>query len=103
MNNLYSIYFQRPPSENPNTYPAGVRLQDGSFIAGTVEGGSEETLFLSHHRLGLLEIPIDVMESDLNSKLKTESFPASAINGDNVLNTLKMISKLTLKELKDNL
>ena len=52
---------------------------------------------------GVTLIPIDVMESDLNSKLKTESFPASAINGDNVLNTLKMISKLTLKELKDNL
>jgi signal recognition particle receptor subunit beta len=52
---------------------------------------------------GVKLIPIEVMEADLNSKLKTSSFPASAINGDNVLNTLKMISKLTLKELRNSL
>jgi signal recognition particle receptor subunit beta len=52
---------------------------------------------------GVELIPVEVMESDLNSKLKTDSFPASAIKGENVLNTLKMISKLTLKDLKDNL
>jgi signal recognition particle receptor subunit beta len=52
---------------------------------------------LEAHGVSLL--PIDVMEADLNKALKTTSFPASAIEGANVMNTLKTILKLTIKHV----
>jgi signal recognition particle receptor subunit beta len=56
---------------------------------------------LEAHGVSLL--PIDVMEADLNKELKTASFPASAIQGGNVMNTLKTILKLTIKHVHDYL
>jgi len=52
---------------------------------------------LEAHGVSLL--PIDVMEADLNKELKTTSFPASAIVGGNVMNTMKTILKLTIKHV----
>ena len=52
---------------------------------------------LEAHGVSLL--PIDVMEADLNKKLKATSFPASAIQGGNVMNTMKTILKLTIKHV----
>ena len=49
--------------------------------------------------LGVPNLPIDVMEADLNKELKTTSFPASALEGGNVLETLKTILKLTIKHV----
>lgn len=51
---------------------------------------------------GVSLLPIEIMEADLNKVLKTESFPASALEGENVLSTLKTISKLTLRSLKEH-
>jgi signal recognition particle receptor subunit beta len=49
---------------------------------------------------GVSLMPIDVMDADLNKELKTESFPASAIQGDNVINTLRTILKLTITHVQ---
>ncbi len=48
-------------------------------------------------------VPVDVMEKDLNSKLKVASFPASAILGTGVGETLKECLKLTLQHLQKEL
>ena len=45
---------------------------------------------------GVPIMPIDVMEADLNKELKTVSFPASALQGVNVMNTLRKILKFTI-------
>ena len=52
---------------------------------------------------GVPLIPVERMESTLNSKLKVPSFEASARDGTNVGNTLKKIMALTMKSLKDQL
>lgn len=44
---------------------------------------------------------IEEMESQLNSDLNVESFPASAISGFNVLKTVKHIAKETVKSVID--
>jgi hypothetical protein len=44
-------------------------------------------------------LPIDVLEKDLNSMLKVPSFPASAVKGLGVFETLREISKLVVKEV----
>ncbi len=52
------------------------------------------------------EIPllkIDDMEKTLNKKLKVPSFPASAINGENVVPTLKKIISSTMTSLQGEL
>lgn len=46
---------------------------------------------------------IDTMEQTLNKKLQAPSFPASAITGENVVNTMKKIVSLTVVSLKDKL
>jgi signal recognition particle receptor subunit beta len=43
---------------------------------------------------------IEQMERDLNRQLKVPSFPASALNGEGVGETLKECLKLTLKSFK---
>jgi mutual gliding-motility protein MglA len=48
-------------------------------------------------------LPEDVMEQDLNSKLKVPSFTASAVKGTGVWPTLKECMKLTLLELQKEL
>ncbi|MCD4715228.1 MAG: GTPase domain-containing protein [Desulfobacterales bacterium] len=48
-------------------------------------------------------LPEDVLERDLNSKLKAPSFAASAVKGTGVWPTLKECMKLTLLELQKEL
>jgi mutual gliding-motility protein MglA len=42
---------------------------------------------------------MDILEKDLNSMLKVPSFPASALKGNGVFETLREISKLVVKEV----
>lgn len=49
---------------------------------------------------GLPLMPIEMMDRDLNSKLKAPSFPGSALKGTGVGPTLKRCMELTLKHLK---
>jgi hypothetical protein len=42
---------------------------------------------------------MEVMERDLNAQLKVPSFPASAVEGYGVFETLRMISKLVAKDV----
>ena len=44
-------------------------------------------------------LPIDILEKDLNSMLKVPSFPASALKGTGVFETLREISKLVVKDV----
>ncbi len=48
-------------------------------------------------------VPIEVLEQDLNSKLKVPSFPASALRGTGVGDSLKECLKLTLQKLNKEL
>jgi len=52
---------------------------------------------------GMPIVPIDVLERDLNSKLKVPSFPASALRGTGVGDSLKECLKLTLQKLNKEL
>ncbi len=52
---------------------------------------------------GVPIMPVEVMERDLNSKLKIPSLPASAVNGKGVGATLKECLKLTLHHLQEEL
>jgi signal recognition particle receptor subunit beta len=53
---------------------------------------------LAKQGLPLMSVP--QMEKDLNRQLKVPSFPASAINGDGVGQTLKACIKLTLQSMR---
>lgn len=44
-------------------------------------------------------LPIEVLEKDLNSMLKVPSFPASALKGVGVFETLREITKLVVKDV----
>jgi Fe2+ transport system protein B len=44
-------------------------------------------------------LPIEVLEKDLNSMLKVPSFPASAVKGTGIFETLREISKLVVKDV----
>jgi hypothetical protein len=48
-------------------------------------------------------MPIKTMEHDLNRQLKVPSFPASAVKGIGVADTLKACLKVTLKSMKTQL
>ncbi|MDL1956349.1 MAG: GTPase domain-containing protein [Candidatus Desulfofervidus auxilii] len=48
---------------------------------------------------GLVLLDIETLEDDLNKELKAPSFPASAIRGYNVFQTLKQIAKLTISSV----
>ncbi|MDL1969763.1 MAG: gliding motility protein [Candidatus Desulfofervidaceae bacterium] len=48
---------------------------------------------------GLPLLDIKTLESDLNAELKAPSFPASALKGENVFETLKTAAKLTVKSV----
>jgi signal recognition particle receptor subunit beta len=52
---------------------------------------------------GIPLIPTEVMEQDLNTKLKVPSNPASALKGPGVADSLKMIIKLSLIHLNKEL
>ena len=45
-------------------------------------------------------LPVEVLEKDLNTKLRAPSFAASALEGTNVAKTLKEIVVLTIRQLK---
>jgi hypothetical protein len=48
-------------------------------------------------------MPIEMMDRDLNSKLKAPAFPGSALNGVGVGPALKRCMELTLRYLKKEL
>lgn len=50
-----------------------------------------------------LLLPIEVLQRDLNSRLKVPAFMASAINGGNVVATLKKIISLTMISVQNEL
>ena len=52
---------------------------------------------------GIPLLAIDTLERDLNSQLKTPSFPASAVLGNNVVATLKRIISLTVASIRNDL
>jgi hypothetical protein len=52
---------------------------------------------------GIPLLPIDLLEKDLNSKLKRPSFSASALKGTNVVATLKKIISMTVASIKRDL
>jgi hypothetical protein len=52
---------------------------------------------------GIPILPIEILESDLNSTLKAPFFPASAVTGDNVAATMKKIISLTVISLREKL
>ncbi|MBW1998739.1 MAG: gliding motility protein [Deltaproteobacteria bacterium] len=52
---------------------------------------------------GIPILPIEVLEKDLNSKLKAPSLPASALKGEGVGDTLKKCLVLTLRQLQQEL
>ena len=52
---------------------------------------------------GIPILPVEVMEKDLNTKLKVPSFSASALKGDGVGETLKKCLVLTLRHLQEEL
>jgi signal recognition particle receptor subunit beta len=52
---------------------------------------------------GIPLLPIATLERDLNRQLKTPSFPASAVLGNNVVATLKKIISLTVASIKKDL
>jgi len=52
---------------------------------------------------GMPLMSLEMMQRDLNRQLKVPSFPASAINGDGVGETLKECLKLTLQALQKQL
>jgi mutual gliding-motility protein MglA len=52
---------------------------------------------------GIPLLPFEVLERDLNSRLKMPSFPASALTGINVVATLKKIIHLSVVAIKKDL
>lgn len=52
---------------------------------------------------GIPLLDIEMMENDLNSKLKATVFEASAIKGDNVIQTVKKAISTTIVSLQDQL
>ena len=52
---------------------------------------------------GIPLLPFDLLEKDLNSQLKAPSFVASAVEGDNVVQTMKKIITMTMISLQREL
>jgi len=48
---------------------------------------------------GIPLLDVDTLENDLNAELKAPSFPASALTGYNVFETLKTAAKLTIQSV----
>ena len=48
---------------------------------------------------GIPLLPLETLEKDLNGKLKTASFQASALTGTNVIQTMKKIISLTMASI----
>ena len=65
-------------------------------------------LVLQYNKMDLAEqgiplLSVDVLDRQLNSQLKVPSCVASAINGTNVIETMKMVIKITMASLKEEL
>ncbi|MGD2185512.1 MAG: GTPase domain-containing protein [Desulfobacterales bacterium] len=63
---------------------------------------------LQYNKVDLLEqgiplLPVETLEKDLNGQLKWPSFKASALNGTNVVMTLKKIISMTVASIKKDL
>ena len=54
-------------------------------------------------KTGIPILPSRIMQKDLNSLLKVPAFEASAINGGNVIPTLKKIISMTLASIQDQI
>jgi hypothetical protein len=52
---------------------------------------------------GIPILSLETLENDLNRQLKVPSFPASALNGDNVVLTLKRVIALTIASFQKRL
>jgi signal recognition particle receptor subunit beta len=52
---------------------------------------------------GIPVLPVEVMEKDLNAKLKAPSYVASAVSGDNVAVTMKRIISMTVMSIREKL
>ena len=52
---------------------------------------------------GIPLLPVEILEQDLNNQLKRPSFKASALNGTNVVMTLKKIISMTVASIKRDL
>lgn len=52
---------------------------------------------------GTSVLPVEMLEQDLNSQLKVPSYEASAVEGDNVIQTLKTVISLTMASLEKEL
>lgn len=52
---------------------------------------------------GIPLLPLEILEKDLNSKLKTTSFQASALAGKNVIPTMKKIISMTMASIVNEL
>jgi len=52
---------------------------------------------------GIPLLPLETLEKDLNSKLKTPSFQASALAGKNVVSTMKKIISMTMASIINEL
>ena len=63
---------------------------------------------MQYNEVDLLEqgiplLPVETLEKDLNGQLKRPSFKASALNGTNVVMTLKKIISMTVASIKRDL
>jgi len=63
---------------------------------------------MQYNKVDLLEqgiplLPVEILEKDLNNQLKRPSFKASALNGTNVVMTLKKIISMTVASIKRDL
>lgn len=63
---------------------------------------------MQYNKVDLMEqgiplLPMEVLEKDLNDQLKRPSFKASALNGTNVVMTLKKIISMTVASIKRDL
>jgi len=52
---------------------------------------------------GIPVLPFEILEKDLNSQLKAPSFEASAMSGENVVQTMKQIISMTMRSLQRDL
>lgn len=63
---------------------------------------------MQYNKVDLMEqgiplLPVETLEKDLNGQLKRPSFKASALNGTNVVMTLKKIISMTVASIKRDL
>lgn len=52
---------------------------------------------------GIPVLPFEILEKDLNTQLKAPSFEASAMSGENVVQTMKQIISMTMRSLQRDL